>query len=489
MLLSQILSKTGVYSEADPSKIEILSVCDDTRYQVEGALFILREGNSFSPQAHIQEIEDGGAVALLLPRDAPTPRTSLPCFYSDDILATAEEAFEKYYGTPGKHLRLFAVTGTNGKTSTALILKHLFEASGIKSGYIGTLGIYLGDELISPPNGMTTPEPRILYKVLHEFAKVGVKNVVLEISSHAITQKRASRLRFESVIFTNLSEDHLDYHKSMESYFEAKKSLFQQADRAFINIDDPYGERLFNSLTIPKESVAVLADGADYRITDLYENGTDSTKYLCCAPFGSFEISYPLFGSFNVYNTLIAIAAALRAGICPREIMNAAKSIKRPSGRLEKLPIEQEYSVIIDYAHTPDAMEQVIKITKRQTRGRLFVLFGAGGDRERQKRAQMGSIATRLVDKAFITADNSRTEPLPQIFSDILGGIDRARKNYIIIPERAKAIRIALSELSPGDTLLLLGKGHEDYLIENGVKTPFSEKEIIYDYIKENETK
>lgn len=489
MLLSDLISKTGIYGKADSSKITITDVCDDTRELVRGALFIAIHGKHFSPLSHIDEIEKSGAAALLLSSSETPPKTNIPCFFADDIREAASAVWEKYYGDPAKNLRLFAVTGTNGKTSTAMILAHFFNSAGINTAYIGTLGIYLGDTLWEENEGMTTPPPHRLYRILHALLLLGVQNVVIEVSSHAIAEKRTGRLCFDAVLFTNLTEDHLDYHKTMEDYFAVKKSLFKQTDHAIINTDDLYGEELFRELSCRKDSVGVINANADYHISELHENGTDSTQYLCCAPFGEFPVSYPLFGAFNVYNTLIAITAAVHAGLCPDQISHAAKSIKKPCGRLEKLPLPEGYNVIIDYAHTPDAMVKVLKITRRQTRGRLLALFGAGGDREREKRPMMGAIATELADMAFITADNPREEPLTQIFCDILSGIHPTRQNYILIPDRAQAIRQALSELTPEDTLLLLGKGHEEYLLVGREKIPFSEKKIVDAFIKEKSEK
>lgn len=489
MLLSDLISKTGIYGEADPTKITIKAVCDDTRDLLPGALLIAMRGEHFSPISHWDEIEKSGVAAVLLSSFETPPKTNIPCFFSDDIREAASAVWEKYYGDPAKNLHLFAVTGTNGKTSTAMILSHFFNSAGIKTAYIGTLGIYLGDTLWEANDGMTTPPPHRLYRLLHALLLLGVQNVVIEVSSHAIAEKRTGRLYFEAVLFTNLTEDHLDYHKTMEEYFAVKKSLFKQTDHAIINADDLYGERLLTELTCRKDSVGAICTSADYHISDLHENGTDSTQYLCCAPFGEFPVSYPLFGAFNVYNTLLAVAAAVHAGLCPDEISRAAKSIKKPLGRLEKLSLPEGYNVVIDYAHTPDAMEKVLKITRRETRGRLLALFGAGGDREREKRPRMGKIATELADMVFITVDNPREESPIQIFCDILSGITPTRKNYILIPDRTEAIRRALSELKPEDTLLLLGKGHEEYLLMGREKLPFSEKKIVDAFIKEKSEK
>ena len=486
MKLSDLLFETELEGISDPNEIEITAVCDHTEACLRGCLFIAREGRHFSPLSHLDLLEAKGVAALLVAKGTALPReTGIPTFYAASLSDAEAEAFDRYYGRPAEGMRLFAVTGTNGKTSTALILAHLLHASGIPCGYIGTLGTHLGDEPIQTDTStMTTPSPSDLYRRLAALKARGASCAVLEVSSHALAEGRVSRFSFDTAIFTNLSEDHLDYHKDMESYFLAKAALFAQAEHAVINRDDAYGERLLSMLSIPKESVGVLADGTDLSVRDLYENGTEETQYLCCAPFGDFPVTYPLFGGFNVYNTLLAIAAALRAGLCPREIREALTTLKKPKGRLEALPLGEAFSVVIDYAHTPDAMEKAIKAVRRATRGRLFVLFGAGGEREREKRPQMGRIACALADGVFITADNARGEEQGKIFADILSGVGNA-KGYSVIPDRADAIRAAVLCLKEGDTLLLLGKGHEEYMIEKNETRPFSERAIVAAACKE----
>lgn len=489
MRLSTLFSDLAVSGTLPPTEVTVSAVCDHTDEITPGCLFICKAGRRFSPLAHLDEIEARGAAALLLAKGEALPKkTTLPIFYAEDLARTEAAVLDRFYGYPTKKLRLFAVTGTNGKTSTALFLAHLFHASGIPCGYMGTLGATMGGAPIdSEHSTMTTPTPTLIYRRLSRFAALGAECVIMEVSSHALGEERIPLLHFECALFTNLSEDHLDYHGSMEQYFCAKASLFAMAERAIVNRDDAYGERLLANAPCPTESIAVVAEGGDYFVRDLYENGVHGTQYLCCAPFGEFPVAYPLFGAFNVYNTLLAIAAALRAGLCPEQIKQALLSLPTPKGRLERLPLDTGFSVIIDYAHTPDAMENALKAVRRCTRGRLVALFGAGGDREREKRPQMGKIACRLADTALITADNARSEAQAQIFSDILSGLG-AEKNYLLIPDRKEAIRIGVSLLERDDTLLLLGKGHEEYMIEGGVTRHFSEREIVAEALKEKKT-
>ena len=489
MVLSSILPKDGIYSAADPKSILISSICDRIDEIKEGTLFICHIGARFSPLAHLEEIAARGAAAILMAEaNASSMEAPLPCFYAADLLRAEAEILKRFYENTLTRVTLFAVTGTNGKTSTAMILAHLFHSAGIPSGYMGTLGVYLNDEELPTSNGgLTTPSAASVYQRIETLVKRGATHIVLEASSHAIAQGRIAGLSFDSVLFTNLTEDHLDYHGTMEAYFAAKKTIFIQAKKAIINADDDYGARLLEELPIPCKSIAAIADHADYSVDELHESGTESTQYLCRAPFGTFAVEYPLFGAFNVYNTLLAIATAVEAGLCPDEIQRALRTVKRPKGRLERLPLSKPFSVIIDYAHTPDAVKGALKAVRRVAKGRLLALFGAGGEREREKRPKMAEIAVTLSDMVILTSDNPRGEAPSAIFSDLLSGIG-AHENYILIPNRADAIRYALGILKENDVLLLLGKGHEEYLLVGEEKRDFSERAIVYCYFKERES-
>lgn len=484
MRLSDLLPQTGITSSFSPETITVCGVSDHTTGLKQGMLFIAKQGGRTNAANLLQEIEERGAAAILLKEGAVLPReTDIPCFYASDLLEAEAEIWERYYGDPASRLRIFGVTGTNGKTGTAEFLTHILNKSGIPTAYIGTLGTrFKGETLSDVCDTMTTPIPSTLYRHLRRLLDSGAEAVVMEVSSHAASQGRVRRLCFESLLFTNLTEDHLDYHKSMEAYYLAKRSLFGQARLAIVNKDDDYGERLLSELSIEKRSIAVI-ESADYTAIDLHENGYESTHYTCVSSFGELPVSYPFFGAFQVYNTLLAIAAALCAGVCPEEVRQALLTLKAPKGRLEVLPTLKNYTVIVDYAHTPDAFEAAIKSVKRRARGRLFVLFGAGGEREQEKRPKMGEIAVALADHAFITEDNPRGEDPSKIISDILSGI-KAKSNYTVIPDRKQAIETALDTLKAGDTLLLLGKGHEEYIIRGEKRQPFSERQIVHDYFE-----
>lgn len=471
---------------AGHQSIQINGISDHTDRIKKGDLFICKKGKRFDPAYLIPLVERKGAVAVLAEAGTALPSVEIPCVYVDSIRETEAAVWRRFCGYPEQGMSLVGITGTNGKTSTAMILSHMLTNSGISCGYIGTLGVMLNGHPLHrfPIDGMTTPPPSLLYPVLRHFKEQGARAVVMEVSSHGLAQTRVHGLLFDYALFTNLTEDHLDYHGTFDSYFEAKKKLFDQSNHAVINLDDPYGKRLFEQVSCEKTGIGVL-ENTSYHVEDLYETPEEGTKYTCVTPVSSFDVSYPLQGAFNVYNTLLAITAALLLGLCPDQVKQALLRLPSIPGRMERLALDTPFSVIIDYAHTPDAMEQALKTARKNTRGKVFALFGAGGDREKEKRAIMGRVAEKYADFCFVTSDNARTESARSILSDILSGMPNKEKRRVI-SDRRLAIVTALSCLKDGDTLVLLGKGHENYLITKDGKQPFSEKDIVYSYVMEH---
>jgi len=486
--LSELLYQDEYRSNSDAHKIEIADLCIHTARMQRGDAFLISVGEKFNPLDHLSEMEDAGVAAIILEDGAELPRkTSIPCFYVPDIRLASSVMASRFYGNVHRSLTLIGITGTNGKTSTARILTHILGASGVRTGYIGTLGVYDGEILLEEycEGEMTTPTPKALFQALSAFAERGITHVVMEISSHALEQKRIAPLHFALGIFTNLSEEHLDYHKTMENYYMAKRKLFAVCEHALINMDDAYGERLYLEHRGKKSSFGIIND-ADFRLTDLYENGTLGTQYTCMVPHAEFSVQTPLVGGFNLYNSLAAASAAILLDLCPAQITNALASLPQICGRMERLDLgcfDAPFSVFIDYAHTPDAIEQSLRCARSFTRGRLLVLMGAGGDREREKRAKMGACAEKFADFVFVTSDNSRSEEPSAIIRDIVSGMRHADKRCII-PDRATAIRVALAMAKKDDTVLLLGKGHEEYIIEKSQKKHFSERAIVFAYLE-----
>lgn len=488
MKLSHLLPHGTYRSSACADEIEICGLCDHTDEVKEGYAFIAKRGKSFDPLLLLSKLEQGGICAVILEEGHPIPFESIiPLFFVQDISATASDMWNRYYRQPGKDLCLIGITGTNGKTTTAHILAHLLNASGKKSGYIGTLGVYsAGKERADLKEGnMTTPCARYLFRALRALRDDGCECVVLEVSSHALMQKRVRPLSFSLSVFTNLSEDHLDYHLTEDAYFEAKALLFKQSLHALINVDDEHGRKLYKRLVMPKSSYGILNE-AHYQLTELNENASHGAQYTCRTSTCSFPVKTSLHGSFNLYNSLAATSAAVILGACPNDIAKGFLSLPKIPGRMEVVPLEKygtPFTVIIDYAHTPDAMEAVLRSARRLTRGRVIALFGAGGDREKEKRGKMGKIAEKYADFVFITTDNSRSEAPLSIIRDILSGMAKKERRRVIC-NRKNAIEEALTYAKAGDTLLLLGKGHEEYVIDKTGQKPFSERAIIENFFK-----
>lgn len=486
MKLSELFSAYPYRALCGAENVTIASLCENASEVEAKSAFILVKRDDPSYRENIFAAEQKGAVVIVAQEGEEDLETALPCLYVKNVRQARSVLWCRFYGEPQKELSLTAVTGTNGKTTVACMLSHILNCAGLRTGYIGTLGVFDGKEALEEyrESTMTTPSPKFLFQALAAFAKRGIKHAVLEVSSHALCQERTYPIFFDTAIFTNLSEDHLDYHQTLEKYFEAKRKLFSSCRRALINVDDAYGEKLYSLLSCEKYSFGILQD-AFFRVTDLHEKEEGRTQYTCLFPHGKISADYPLFGAFNIYNSLASLACAHLIGVSDPKIEVAMKTLPAAKGRLEAIVRESgtiPFSVIIDYAHTPDAMEQTIKIVKKRTRGKLFVLFGAGGEREHEKRAVMGKIAEKEADSVFLTADNSRSEHTRDIISDILSGMEK-KERICVIEDRKEAILTALSKLKNGDVLLLLGKGHEEYILDRNGKRPFSETEIVKEWV------
>lgn len=377
-------------------------------------------------------------------------------------------------------MRLIAVTGTNGKTTTATIIHEILNSAGIKCGYVGTGKIKIGrDNVAESDYSMTTPDPHVLYSSLRKMLNDGCRAAVMEVSSHAIALGKVAPLKFECGIFTNLSHEHMDFHTDIEEYYKTKLSLFAQCKVGIFNVDDEYGERAAEAY--PNSAVTVgIINRADNYCTDITFLGADGSQFLYHGKRAITQISTKLPGAFNVYNAALAICCAVNLGVSPRDAKNALAELCGVEGRMEK--IHDNPTVIIDYAHTPYAMESVMKTLRaHKGTGRLITVFGCGGERDKEKRPLMGRIAAKYSDISIITEDNSRGEEPAFIFSDILTGISD-RSTVKVIPKREDAIIQALSDATDIDTVAIIGKGHEKYIIDSGGYRHFDEREIVAEY-------
>ena len=431
---------------------EIDRICTSTKENLRGALFVCLAGSKDDGHRYAAQAAAQGAV-VLCERD---------CNVSDAIrVSDTREAYARccaaWYQNPGDELTLCAVTGTNGKTSTATTAYRLLRMCGIKSGLIGTTGACWEDKEETLP--LTTPDPMTLHRILRQMSDDGVTHVIMEASSHALDQKRLFGLHFSVAVFTNLTQDHFDYHKNMIEYFYAKKKLFEQADRAIVCIDDRWGRELAETLTIPVQTVSRTGVRAAYSITDI-ESSAEGVRFtLSC--FGlTRKAQFPVPGDFSAENAVCAAAICALLGHSPEETLPLLQDTGLIPGRCEPIPNRLGLTILCDYAHTPDGIEKILSAARTFTRRNLIVVFGCGGDRDHEKRPLMGAAAAKYADFLVLTSDNPRTERAGTILSDIRKGIPLGTR-YIILPERTAAIRYALDTAKPGDTVIFAGKGHE----------------------------
>lgn len=468
----------------DVCDIEIKGIKSNSERIEKGDLFVCVKGLNKDGHNFVKEAEKRGASAILAEREVDT---DLPVIFDKNTRRVLPLLYNAWYGYPTKKLKLVGVTGTNGKTSVTYLLKAIFDASMHTTGLIGTVDSYLGDkklERIAPTEiaNMTTPDPEELFRQLSLMEKGGAEYVFMEVSSHALALDKLEGLEFEAGVFTNLTPEHLDFHKDMEDYFDAKTKLFDKSKKKIINTDDPYGKRL-KEMYGTSSGCSITRKCCEYFASDVRDMGVEGSEYYFVSPAKQFLVRTPLIGRFNVMNTLEAAACAIELGVAPSDIKCALSSMGGVRGRLErvKLGTISDYSVFIDYAHTPDALKNLLDTVCRirKCNERVVLLFGCGGDRDKSKRRKMGEIAAEYADFTVVTSDNSRSEKPEDIISEIVLGIGNAP--HTVIENRAEAIDYVIKTAKRGDIILLVGKGHEEYEIDRDGKHPFCEKKIAAD--------
>lgn len=471
MKLSEIAKELGV--PVTGGDAEIRSVQYDSRKVTEGSLFccmvgLVSDGHTFAPQA-----VKNGAAALLVERPLPL---DVPQIVVKNARSGMAHAAACFYRHPEREMTLLGVTGTNGKTSTTYMLKAIAEAAGKKVGLIGTIQNLIGDEVLE--TGRTTPESADLFALLRRMADEGVDVVVMEVSSHALVQERVSGLQFHVGAFTNLTQDHLDYHKTFDNYLEAKRKLFFQCDLGLVNADDPYAARMAENVPCPVLKMG-LEQELDYSAHDIFVR-PEGASFRLRTPEGEIPIRLHISGLFSVYNAMGAAAMMHLSGFSLEVIREGLEKLGGVAGRLEAVDTKgQPFSVYVDYAHTPDALENVLKAVHAFSKGRVLSLFGCGGDRDRTKRPLMGEIGARNSDFVIVTSDNPRTEDPAAIVRAVEEGVRRTDTPYVAIVNRREAIQYALSILKPDDILVIAGKGHENYQEIMGVKHHFDDRETV----------
>jgi len=464
--------------------IDITKIEHDSRKVSKGDMFIAINGFSEDGHCYVGEAIEKGAACIVVEKDIDMFDDSNVTYIKveDTMLALAKFS-SNFYGKPSEKLNLIGVTGTNGKTSTTYLIKRIFEEDGRNIALIGTLGSIINGEKIE--NSNTTPESLVIQKHLRRMLDCGNNYCVMEVSSHALDLKRVEYLNFEVGIFTNLSKDHLDYHKTMENYYKSKLKLFNMTTKCnIINCDDIYGERMLKEIN---SKVPILTYGinkkCDVYATDIncHSNGVD---FKLNTPKGSIPIDMKLLGLFNVYNALAAASCAICYDIDLQTVKKGIETITGVRGRFEIIHIEsKDIDIIIDYAHTPDGLEKVLTTIEQFAQGRKIVVFGAGGNRDKEKRPIMGEIVAKHADVCVVTSDNPRYEEPEKIIEDILEGVRRVKANYVAITDRKEAIKYAIDIAKPKDTILLAGKGHETYIIIKDKVIPFDERQIVMEIL------
>jgi UDP-N-acetylmuramoyl-L-alanyl-D-glutamate--2,6-diaminopimelate ligase len=459
----------------------VAGIVSDSRRVELGDCFVAVPGFKHDARHFATEAVARGAALVVTegaPLDASVPQVLVPS--ARRALAHLAAA---YHGHPSRTLTLIGITGTNGKTTTSYLVEALLRARGLRTGVIGTIQYVVGDERRAA--GQTTPEAPELQAMLGEMSRRGVGGVAMEVSSHALALDRVQDLAFDVALFTNLTQDHLDFHGTFEAYAAAKRHLFELlADSpkprrvAVVNADDPAGEGMVRDLGLSVLRFG-FSPGAEVRALE-HTSALDGIRMMVGTPEGSLSLGSPLIGEHNVLNLLGAVAVGLALGLAPAAIGAALATVDAVPGRFEQVRAGQPFLVIVDYAHTPDALERVLATARKLTRGRLGVVFGCGGDRDRGKRPLMGAIAARLCDQVWVTSDNPRSEPPEAIIAEIARGIGGAAdsRGYATLADRRAAIRAALAWAKAGDTVVIAGKGHEAYQIIGRDVLPFDDREV-----------
>jgi UDP-N-acetylmuramoyl-L-alanyl-D-glutamate--2,6-diaminopimelate ligase len=475
----------GAEIDGDGS-VEISSLAYDSRRAGPGTLFVCVPGATADGHDFAPRVVEAGAAALVVerPLGLGVPELRVP-----DARAAMAPLAARLNGDPTNELRVAGITGTNGKTTTAFLLRHVLEAAGVRTGLLGTVKQVVGG--VESEVVRTTPEAIDLQATFRAMLDAGDRACAMEVSSHALSLGRANGIRFEVAVFTNLTQDHLDFHSDMEDYYAAKRLLFAPAEGAtplasVVNADDEYGRRLTAEVDSAVTFSAAGADDADYRALGVSFDAAGA-RFRCVGPSGEADVALPLPGHFNVANALAAIAAAEALGVGFGAAAAALADAARVPGRLEPVDEGQAFPVLVDYAHTPDSLENVLNAARKLTGERLICVFGCGGDRDRAKRPLMGRIGAELADVAIVTSDNPRSEDPAAIIEEIVAGIPGGAEadGVVVDPDRRAAIRLAVERAGADDVVVIAGKGHEQgQEFEGGRKIPFDDRDVARDELR-----
>lgn len=486
ILLKDLFTPTAMAAVPEPlARQPVTSICIDSRQAQDGSLFFALPGVHQDGQAFIDDAVRKGARLIVRPGsedafEVTSSGVGLICCRDPRGLLT--KVLARFYDAPDRKVRVVGITGTNGKTTSTYLLESIFRKAGMSSGVIGTVNYRIGPRLFESHN--TTPGIVDVYRFLADTAAAGVTYCLMEVSSHALDQGRVDGIEFRSAIFTNLTKDHMDYHPTEEHYFQAKAKLFTSLHspaRAFLNADDPFSERLRGMTPVPVFTFG-LHGRADIRAEGL-ELTAQGSRFTAVHPSGKTEIRTSLLGRHNVYNILGCLGVAWAEGVGMEKIQEGITDLPQVPGRLERIEEGQFFDVYVDYAHTPDALQNVLTSVREVAQKRILLVFGCGGDRDPGKRPLMGQIADRMADWSIVTYDNPRTEDPDRIIAAIVAGF--SQDHYHVVPDRREAFRQAFRMAQPGDVVLIAGKGHEDYQIFKDRTISFPEREIVRECLRE----
>ncbi len=497
MRLAELVEPLETEARPGGRGIEVTGLTDDSRAVKPGHVFVAVKGGKADGHRHLAQAVQAGAAALVVqepPAGGSVP-PSVPVIQVPDSRRAVGLLAGRFHGDPSSKLTMIGVTGTNGKTTITYLCRSVLEAAGRKVGVIGTVAYQIGAEVI--PASHTTPGAVELQELLARMVAAGLDTAVMEVSSHALALDRTAGCEFDLAVFTNLTQDHLDFHADLEDYFQAKVRLFSglspdgrklKPKRAIVNVDDERGLRVCRACRVPVWTYAIKKQ-ADIR-AEAVRLSLAGTTFTAVTPVGRFDVASKLVGEHNVYNLLAAIGVGLQEGLTQDQIRAGVVSIENVPGRFERVEAGQDFTVVVDYAHTEDALMRLLAAANRLKTGRVITLFGCGGDRDRGKRPKMGRVAAERSDVVVLTSDNPRSEDPAAILREVEAGVKEALAaaptpvQYRVIADRRRAIETAIGEARTGDTVLIAGKGHEDYQIIGSEKLHFDDREVAREALR-----
>lgn len=483
MKLRDIIDNYKIEDISGNLDIDIKGIKNNSKLIEKGDLFIAEKGYTVDGHDYIHSAIENGALAVVSEKYIENQNITL--IQVEDSLQAMAKFSSNFYKRPWEKMNLIGITGTNGKTSTTYLIKSILEEAGEKIGIIGTNGALIGSKKIDITN--TTPNSLVLHGILNQMVEEGIDTCIMEVSSHALDLNRVEYMSFDLGLFTNLSKDHLDHHRNMENYFQSKKKLFSQSKRVnIVNIDDDYGKRLVDEIEsdIPLISFGIKEKAEVY--ASHIKHGLSFIEFKLNLPDESIDIRLNTPGEFSVYNALAAASLAYSYKISIEDIKRGLEALEGVRGRFEVVPTPTDFTVIIDFAHTADGLENVLGVIDEFARARKIVVFGAGGNRDRTKRPEMGYTVGKHADLSIVTSDNPRREDPEAIVDDVIKGSVEAGGDYVKIVDRKEAIHHALDIAKKDDIILLAGKGHETYIDIDNKKIEFDERQIVIDYLKNN---